>query len=233
MLQHDKPAATGCAGGVVTVWESTGWGHGRTPWPQHALSPLTSLVPGQPAHGYVVRIRASRLHTLRRITAGLSDGVSSMRPAIWPAEYGGEHWVYAAFESCWAASASSAGGLFWDFSKAESYMFNTSIMHAGKAKQSACPCALRPTLTIVSGSFLDASPLFPFFGGRNLTCQLFLPMTAMISRFLDTQDDPLRASPWQAMLKRCILYNVTTYRVIPPEGAGSNHAWHQACIIHA
>ncbi len=129
MLQHDKPAATGCAGGVVTVWESTGWGHGRTPWPQHALSPLTSLVPGQPAHGYVVRIRASRLHTLRRITAGLSDGVSSMRPAIWPAEYGDEHLGIRRLESCWAASASSAGGLFWDFSKAESYMFNTSIMH--------------------------------------------------------------------------------------------------------
>ncbi len=46
---------------------------------------------------------------------------------------------------------------------------------------------------------------------------------------LDTQHDPLRG---KLLLhgKRYERYNMTT---LPPEGAGSNHAWHQACIIHA
>ncbi|CAL5222085.1 g4392 [Coccomyxa viridis] len=85
-------------------------------WP----SGLTSLVPGQlasstpdlgsePAHEYVVRTRASRLRTLRRTIAGLPDAVSSMRPAIWPPEYGDEHSGIRRLESRWAAA--------WDHSQ--------------------------------------------------------------------------------------------------------------------
>ena len=29
-MQDDGAAVTGCAGGALTVWESPGWGHGRT-----------------------------------------------------------------------------------------------------------------------------------------------------------------------------------------------------------
>ena len=47
---------------------------------------------------------ASRLRTLRRIIAGLPDAVSSMRPAIWPAEYGDEHSGIRRLESRWAAA---------------------------------------------------------------------------------------------------------------------------------
>ena len=35
-MQDNGAAATGCAVGVVPVWESTGWGHGRTPCAQAA-----------------------------------------------------------------------------------------------------------------------------------------------------------------------------------------------------
>ena len=51
-----------------------------------------------------LRQRASRLRTLRRIIAGLPDAVSSMRPAIWPAEYGDEHSGIRRLESRWAAA---------------------------------------------------------------------------------------------------------------------------------
>ena len=47
---------------------------------------------------------ASRLRTLRRIIAGLPDAVSSMRPAIWPAEYGDEHRGIRRPEFRWAAA---------------------------------------------------------------------------------------------------------------------------------
>ena len=56
------------------------------------------------AHEYVVRTRASRLRTLRRIIASLPDAVSSERPAIWPAEYGDEHSGIRRLESRRAAA---------------------------------------------------------------------------------------------------------------------------------
>ena len=84
------------------------------PQPQLAISPhlvgawsAGVIDPGfgsEPAHEYVVRTRASRLRTLRRIIAGLPDAVSSMRPAIWPAEYGDEHSGIRRLESRWAAA---------------------------------------------------------------------------------------------------------------------------------
>ncbi|CAL5219684.1 g1571 [Coccomyxa viridis] len=60
-------------------------------WSAGVIDPRSWGFGSEPAHEYVVRTRASRLRTLRRIIAGLPDAVSSMRPAIWPAEYGDEH----------------------------------------------------------------------------------------------------------------------------------------------
>ena len=62
----------------------------------------------EPTHEYVVRTRASRLRALRRIIAGLPDAVSSMRPAIWPAEYGDEHSGIQRLESRWALSPAAS-----------------------------------------------------------------------------------------------------------------------------
>ena len=38
----------GCSGGVVSVWESTGWGHGRTPCAQAAGQTAEETAPGGP-----------------------------------------------------------------------------------------------------------------------------------------------------------------------------------------
>ena len=48
---------------------------------------------------------------------------------------------------------------------------------------------------------------------------------------LDAQHDPLRG---KLLLhgKQYIGSNRTTQWALPPEGAESNHAWHQACIMH-
>ena len=88
------------------------------PQPQLALSPhlvgawsagvIDPRSWGFGAHEYVVRTRASRLRTLRRIIAGLPDAVSSMRPAIWPAEYGDEHSGIRRLESRWAGIIASS-----------------------------------------------------------------------------------------------------------------------------
>ena len=76
-------------------------------WSAGIIDPRSWGFGSEPAHEYVVRTRASRLRTLRRIIAGLPDAVSSMRPAIWPAEYGDEHSGIRRLESRWAAA--------WDY----------------------------------------------------------------------------------------------------------------------
>ena len=73
-------------------------------WSAGIIDPRSWGFGSEPAHEYVVRTRASRLRTLRRIIAGLPDAVSSMRPAIWPAEYDDEHSGIRRLESRWAAA---------------------------------------------------------------------------------------------------------------------------------
>ena len=73
-------------------------------WEHGAVDPRSWGFGTQPAHEYVVRTRASRLRTLRRIIAGLPDAVSAMRPAIWPAQYGDEHSGIRRLKSRWEAA---------------------------------------------------------------------------------------------------------------------------------
>ncbi|CAL5219675.1 g1562 [Coccomyxa viridis] len=49
-------------------------------WSAGVIDPRSWGFGSEPAHEYVVRTRASRLRTRRRIIAGLPDAVSSMRP---------------------------------------------------------------------------------------------------------------------------------------------------------
>ncbi len=73
-------------------------------WSAGIIDPRSWGFGSDPTNEYVVRTRASRLRTLRRIIAGLPDAVSFMRPAIWPAEYGDEHSGIRHLESRWAAA---------------------------------------------------------------------------------------------------------------------------------
>ena len=59
------------------------------------------------------------------------------------------------------------------------------------------------------------------------SCQSHSNTSRKPQRVLDTQRDPLRG---KLLLhgKRCVRSNMTTERARPPEGAGSNHAGHQA-----
>ena len=70
-------------------------------WSDGVLDPRSWGFGSEPVHEYVVRSRASRLRTLRRIIAGLPDAVSAMRPAIWPAQYGDEHTGIRSHEVRW------------------------------------------------------------------------------------------------------------------------------------
>ena len=79
-------------------------------WPSHlvgawsagVIDPRSRGFVSEPAHEYLVRTRASRLRTLRRIIAGLLD---AMRPAIWPVECGDKQSGIRHLESCWAAAS--------------------------------------------------------------------------------------------------------------------------------
>jgi len=51
-------------------------------WSDGSLDPRSWGFGSEPVHEYVVRSRASRLRTLRRIIAGLPQAVGAMRPAI-------------------------------------------------------------------------------------------------------------------------------------------------------
>ena len=70
-------------------------------WSDGVLDPRSWGFGSEPVHEYVVRSRASRLRTLRRIIAGLPEAVSAMRPAIWPAQYGDEHTGIRSLEARW------------------------------------------------------------------------------------------------------------------------------------
>ena len=70
-------------------------------WSDGVLDPRSWGFGSEPVHEYVVRSRASRLRTLRRIIAGLPEAVSAMRPAIWPAHYGDEHTGIRRLEARW------------------------------------------------------------------------------------------------------------------------------------
>ncbi len=76
-------------------------------WSDGVLDPRSWGFGSEPVHEYVVRSRASRLRTLRRIIAGLPDAVSAMRPAIWPAHYGDEHTGIRRLEARWEHAGSS------------------------------------------------------------------------------------------------------------------------------